>query len=267
MMGNDLDGSLSRRPTSEHDSDPSTLLPETYPSSTGEIDLSVVMPIFNEEHSLASVLEEAVVALSDAPFRYEIVLVDDASTDGSPKILEQWQRRCPEIIRVLRHESNRGIAAACQTLYDAAQGAHVFLNASDGQWKTAECLRLMELRDRYDLIVGIRRQKQYTLWRTLLSRAFNALSWICFAVHTYDAGSIKLFKAEILRIPLISRGVFREAERIIRASRRGYRIGAIPVDHFPRAAGKATGARLSLVIQAVMDLARCWWRIVICRDT
>jgi glycosyltransferase involved in cell wall biosynthesis len=236
------------------------------PRLESQVDLSVVMPVYNEEEALANTLEEAVAALSDAAFCYEIVIVDDASTDDSGQILEQWRRRYPEIIRVVRHESNRGIAAACQTLFREARGVYVFLNASDGQWKTAECLRMMEIRDRYDLVIGVRKQKHYTLWRKAVSGAFNLLPRLCFGVPTYDAGSIKLYKAEVLTIPLISRGVFGEAERIIRAERRGYRVGTIEVDHFSRTGGLATGARLSVVAVAVADLLRCWWRITVCRD-
>ena len=84
-------------------------------------------------------------------------------------------------------------------------------------------------------------------------------------MQTFDAGSIKLLRQDVLRIPLISRGPFREAERIIRATRRGYRVGAIEVEHHNRHGGKATGARPSLVLLSVVDLWRCWWDIVVLR--
>jgi glycosyltransferase involved in cell wall biosynthesis len=234
--------------------------------SSAGIDFSVVIPVYNEEANVAAALEEAVATLSRLPLRSELVVLDDASTDGSGPIIDQWQRRHPEVIRVLRHERNQGIAVTFREAYAAAQGDYVFLNSSDGQWKTAECIRMLDLRDRYDLVIGVRRHKHYTLWRKVVSRLFNLAPQLLFGVKTYDAGSIKLFKAEILQIPLISRGVFSEAERIIRAQRRGFRIGAIEVDHFQRASGRATGARFSLIARAVADVVLCWWRIVICRD-
>ena len=76
------------------------------------------------------------------------------------------------------------------------------------------------------------------------SGTFNLLPLILFGVRTYDAGSIKLFRADVLAIPLISRSPFREAERIIRANRRGYRVGAIEVEHHDRRGGRATGVRV-----------------------
>jgi glycosyltransferase involved in cell wall biosynthesis len=235
--------------------------------AVGTVELSIVMPVYNEERNLPEVLEEAQAALTGVPFSFEVVFVDDASTDGSLAFLESFQRKHTQFpMRILVHEQNRGIAAACNTLFAAARGNYVFLNASDGQCTTAECLRMMNVRDRFDLVVGRRRSKQYTWWRALISRAFNLLPLLLFGTRTYDAGSIKLVKAELLRLPLISRGPFREAERIVRAKRRCYRIGAVTVESHPRRGGKATGARWSLIGQAIVDLVRCWWRIVICRD-
>jgi glycosyltransferase involved in cell wall biosynthesis len=162
---------------------------------------------------------------------------------------------------VLHHQTNRGIMGACQTLYDNARGDYIFINGSDGQWRTAECLRMMELRDRYDLIVGRRRRKQYSWRRLAVSTAFNLLPALLFGVRTYDAGSIKLFRKEVLRIPVLSQGPFREAERIIRAHDQKFRVGVVDVDHFNRHGGKAGGARFGLIAQSVRDLARCWWEM------
>src|SRR5262249_13599351 len=85
--------------------------------------------------------------------------------------------------------------------------------------------------------------------------------WLVFGVHTHDAGSIKLFRRELLRIPLLSRSPFREAERIIRARRLGYRIGVVDVEHHDRRGGRATGARWRRVAQSLRDLARCFWHL------
>jgi glycosyltransferase involved in cell wall biosynthesis len=225
------------------------------------------MPVFNEEQTLPAVLGEAVAVAAVAPYPVEIVLVDDASTDGSLALLHDWQARHPGLaVRILRHDSNRGIAAACATLFAAAQGEYVFLNGADGQCRAAEALRMMELRDQFDLIVGRRRDKHYGGRRALVSAAFNLLPRLFFGVRTYDAGSIKLIRAELLQIPLLSRSPFAEAERIIRAHRRGFRVGAVWVENQPRRGGKGGGARWRLVGKSLRDAWRCWWRIVLCGD-
>ena len=153
----------------------------------------------------------------------------------------------PDTVRVLRNEANAGIIATCERLYASARGRLVFVNSSDGQWKCAEVLPMLAVADRYDLVVGRRRHKRYGLRRQVVSGLFNLLPRLLFGVETHDAGSIKLFRREVLDIPLVSRSPFREAERIIRAYRLGYRIGAVDVEHLDRRGGQATGARWRLI--------------------
>ena len=246
--------------TSAYPTELTTDMPRVAP-----VELSIVMPVYNEEEALPDVLNDALSVVKQADFRIEILLVNDCSTDRSRDILDAYQQREPDSIRVLHHSVNQGIAAACNTLYDNARGEFVFINGGDGQWHCSEALRMMELRDRFDLIVGRRRVKQYDWRRMIVSSAFNALPIALFGVRTYDAGSIKLFRREVLKLPLISEGVFREAERIIRASDLGYKVGVIDVDHFVRHGGKAGGAKFSLIRRSVRDLARCWWNLRVLR--
>lgn len=223
--------------------------------------LSVVMPVHNEEAVLAEVIEEALEALTATGVSHELVLLDDASTDRTASILAEFQSRHPRVLRVLRHEINQGIIATCEDLYAAARGRFVFVNGSDGQWKCAELARMLPLLDRYDLVVGRRRHKRYGLRRRLISGLFNLLPRLLFGVNTHDAGSIKLFRRDVLRIALLSRSPFREAERIIRARRLGYRVGVVDVEHHDRRGGRATGARWRLIAQSLCDLGRCFWEL------
>jgi glycosyltransferase involved in cell wall biosynthesis len=225
------------------------------------VELSIVMPVYNEEQALPGVLDEALDTVATAEFSAEILLVNDASRDRSPQILDDYQHAHPDVIRVIHHPVNRGITGACATLYANARGNYVFINGSDGQWQTAECLRMMELRDRFDLVVGRRRRKRYDWRRLLVSSAFNLAPHVLFGVRTHDAGSIKLFRRDILDIPVLSQGPFLEAERIIRAHDAGFRVGVLDVEHHSRNGGVASGARFSLIRQSVRDLARCWWEL------
>ena len=229
---------------------------------TSAIDLSIVMPVHNEEAVLAEVLAEAMETLARCGLSHELVLVDDASTDRSPAILAEFQARYPETVRVLRNASNAGIIATCDRLYAAARGRLVFVNSSDGQWKCAEVMPMLALSDRHDLVVGRRTHKRYGPWRRIVSGMFNLLPRLLFGVDTHDAGSIKLFRREILDIPLTSRSPFREAERILRAQRLGYRIGSVDVEHLDRRGGQASGARWRLIVQSLADLSRFWWDTV-----
>jgi glycosyltransferase involved in cell wall biosynthesis len=233
----------------------------------GEVWLSVLFPAYNEAGSIRAVVEEADAALRDAGFSYEIVVLDDASTDDTWSILENLSGRFAAL-RLLRHEHNRGIQASLNDLFASARGDWLFHSSCDGQWKTAEVLRMIPLAvDRHTIVVGRRNQKHYGWWRSFVSAMYNILPFVLFGVRTRDAGSIKLFSRHLLdEVRPRTCGVFREGERLIRASRAGYRIAAIDVDCAPRMSGKATGARPALVAGAVRDLIYCWWRLVVCRD-
>lgn len=229
--------------------------------------LSVVFPVYNEEGAVRGVLEEAEAALRDSGFRYEIVACDDGSRDGTKAILLEMAARIPAM-HLLVHERNQGIQATIEDVYTSARGKWMFLNGSDGQWKTAEVLRMLPLAsDPRTIVIGRRKDKHYSWWRSFVSAMYNLLPRVLFGVRTYDAGSIKLMPRSIMEeITPRSAGVFREGERLIRAARAGYRIVVIDVDCAPRRTGTAGGARFVLVAGAARDLLKCWWQLVVCRD-
>jgi glycosyltransferase involved in cell wall biosynthesis len=228
--------------------------------------VTICIPAYNEEKAIAQTIYEAEEALQKGRVSGDLLVLDDHSSDRTWKILQRVQRDLPRL-QLRRHNVNQGIAATFEELYQWAGRELVFLNSADGQWKMSILLDMLPLMDRYDLIVARRRVKYYGRCRRIVSWGFNALPVLLFATHTYDAGSVKLVRRELYDIPLISSGVFAEAERIIRASRLGYRIGFVDVDHLPRRAGKASGARLALVGQSLIDLAKCWIHIALLRRT
>jgi glycosyltransferase involved in cell wall biosynthesis len=203
-------------------------------------------------------------ALKETARPGEILVIDDCSTDRTWEILNQVQQRS-SVLQIRRHSVNRGIASTFTELYRWASHEWVFLNSADGQWKMSSVLELLPMADRYDIVVAQRQVKHYGVSRHLVSWLFNALPRVFFATPTYDAGSIKLVRRAVYDIPIVSSGVFGEAERIIRAKRRGFCVGVRQIEHLPRRSGKASGASLSLTVEAAKDLLRCWFDIVILR--
>ena len=226
--------------------------------------ISVCIPAFNEESTIEQVVLGAIETLDQIAAQSEVLVIDDCSKDRTWEILCAM-RATTRRLRLRRHEINRGIAATFAELYEWASNDLVFLNSADGQWKMNTLLELLPMAEDHDIIVARRRTKCYSLGRHVVSWLFNALPYLLFATQTYDAGSVKLVRRAIYDIPIVSRGVFAEAERIIRAQRLGLRVGVRDVEHFPRTSGKALGAKPSLVLEAIGDLWRCWFDIVILR--
>jgi glycosyltransferase involved in cell wall biosynthesis len=226
--------------------------------------ITICIPAYNEEATIEQVVLDAEAALKESARPGEILVTDDCSTDRTWEILCRVQIK-PSVLQLHRHRVNEGIASTFTELYQWASMELVFLNSADGQWKMTTLLELLPMADQYDIIIARRRVKHYGFSRHVVSWLFNMLPMIFFATPTYDAGSVKLVRRAIYDIPIISTGVFSEAERIIRARRRGFRVGVKDVDHFPRQSGKALGASLSLTVEAMLDLLRCWFHIVILR--
>lgn len=229
--------------------------------------VSVIIPAFNEEKTLRDVVEKAMRALSKACEDHEIVIMDDGSSDATARIADDLAAAHPAIVRSLRHPKNEGIAATFADLQRAATKDFVFDVSGDGQIDPAVFEKIAPLLRTHDIVVCKRTNKGYSPLRTIVSYAYRALPETLFGTRLYDPGCAKCIRRELIhKIPLRSTGVFREAERLIRADRLGYVIGSVDIRAIPRPHGKALGARLPLVVESLKDLAALWLRLIVLRQ-
>jgi len=216
------------------------------------ISLSIVIPLFNEEHSLTKVIEDHVRVLSDlenGPSNWEIICLDDASTDRTWEQLQQCVARYPQM-RLLRHKHNCGITLSFIRLFQEAKGDYIYLTLKRLFDKLKE--------SQVDLVIGVReeRDKVYNWWRKCLSYGFNFIAEYLLGIQTKDANGIKLGKKEIFNFPLRSKSFFSEIERIHLAHKNGYKITYTSVLFLPRSAGKEHGAKFKNVLATFVDLVR-----------
>lgn len=221
--------------------------------------VTLCFPAYNEEATIGSVLLEAHELLSSSDLTdYEILVCNDRSTDRTGEVIAEVKTQIPEL-RVLTHEKNQGIFRTFEDLYAAASKEFVFLNSADRQWDTRILFEMLPLTADYDIIVTRRTNKPYGLARSVVSWGLNVLPQILFGTQTYDAGSVKLTRREIIeRFPLVSTTPFSEAERLIRAARAGYRITEHPVQVAARAHGSTRGVNARVVGKSLVDVARVW---------
>ena len=225
------------------------------------ISLSIVMPAYNEQPHIEAVIREhieAVTRLADSLEDWEIVCLDDGSQDGTAAVIERLSRPTNKI-RLLRHIENKGIYQSQTDLYLNARATHIYSTGSDGQWPASNLLKMFPaLEAGAELVVGVRQNRSaiYNLRRRIVSHAFNLLPKMLFGLGTRDAGSVKLGVREVFTCDVISRSPFAEAERIIRAHKRGFRVEFVPIDFLPRTHGKAKGASLRNVVASLRDCFR-----------
>jgi glycosyltransferase involved in cell wall biosynthesis len=219
------------------------------------MDVSIIVPVFNEAASLAILHQEISAAMSNSGYGWEVVYVDDGSQDESLKVLTELAAAAETHVRVLSFPRNFGQTTAISAGIDHAAGDVIVMIDSDLQNDPADIpAMLAKLAEGYDLVSGWRiRRKDTFLTRTLPSRAANSLiSWVT-GVRLHDYGcSLKAYRREVLT----GFRLYGEMHRFIPvyASSVGAKITEMPVNHRPRQHGKANYG-LERTLKVILDMA------------
>jgi glycosyltransferase involved in cell wall biosynthesis len=225
--------------------------------SSQPIRVSIVIPAYNEDEVIADTVAEAVEVLTDLPGEHEILVCDDGSSDRTWDILRELAETTP-MLRPLQHEVNKGNPVAQRTLVGAARGEFIFHIGADREWRMTEMPRMLAvLESGADIVIGVRRDKQYTLARKVVSSSFNWLVALMWGRHFGDLGSIKMARASLWQsLPFGSTSAFLHAERILIAHSNGARIETIEVDHIARTTGASKFAHPKHAVKAFADLVK-----------
>ena len=200
--------------------------------------ISVVVPVHEEERSVALLQEELAAALDPLGEPWESIFVDDGSADGTFAALTRLHSG-HENVRVVRLRRNFGKAAALQAGFEQARGEVIVTIDGDLQDDPAEIPRLLaKLDEGFDLVSGWKTKRRDPLMRRVLSRLFNAVTGRVsgLRLHDFNCG-LKAYRAEVVR----DGRIYGELHRFIPvlAHYRGYRVGELPVNHRPREHGRS----------------------------
>ena len=200
--------------------------------------ISVIVPLLNEEHSLETLYHEVANALEPLDREFEVVFVDDGSTDGSLSVLSRLHEEVPNVV-VVHLRRNFGKAAALQAGILEARGDLVVTIDADLQDDPAEIPKLLaKLDEGFDLVSGWKARRNDPLLRTQFSRIFNWMTGAISGVHLHDVNcGLKAYRAEVLQ----GMRLYGELHRFIPvlAAYHGYRVAEIPVNHRARSHGRS----------------------------
>jgi glycosyltransferase involved in cell wall biosynthesis len=218
------------------------------------LDLSVVLPIYNEEAPLPSVIPELSNILRNLGRSYEIIAVDDGSTDKSVTVLRELQTQEPNL-RIVQFRRNFGQTPAFQAGFDYARGAVIITMDADGQQDPADISSLLEKMEEgdYDLVSGWRQNRKEPLTRKILSFFGNLVIANTSAINIHDRGcSLKAFRRDLAK----QMHLYGELHRFLpeMANLIGARIGEVPVNDRPRKAGKSKYGAFSRAPRVLLDL-------------
>jgi glycosyltransferase involved in cell wall biosynthesis len=224
-----------------------------YSAEFSIVDLSVIVPIFNEEENIRPLVEGIGAVLAPSSNDYEILLVDDGSHDNSFTILKEMASR-DRRVKVIRLRRNFGQTAAMAAGFNAAMGSIVIPMDGDLQNDPKDIGRLMEkISEGYDVVSGWRRERRDRLFsRRLPSIIANSLISRMTGVHLHDYGcTMKAYRREILE----GINLYGEMHRFVPAlaSQIGARVAEIEVAHHPRRFGRSKYG-ISRTMRVILDL-------------
>ncbi|MCG3172312.1 MAG: Undecaprenyl-phosphate 4-deoxy-4-formamido-L-arabinose transferase [Myxococcota bacterium] len=221
--------------------------------------LSIVIPAYNEEQGLRDIVRETVEAAERAAPEFEIIIVNDGSSDGTGAIADGLAKMDARI-RVVHHERNRGSGMAIRTGAAAARMELVMYVPADGQFELSEIGAYVNAARDADIVIGARMSREdYSAFRLASSRTFIFLCNRLFDQNFRDVNWVHLWRREIFgQISPKSEGVFFLEEVLVRARRKGRRIVEIDSAYHPRRSGKAKGAHPKTIVKTIIEMARLW---------
>ena len=230
--------------------------------SASPVTLSVIFPAFNEEANIRHTVEAARAVLPNLAETWEIILVNDGSRDATTPICDELAEQYPEV-RAIHHTDNRGYGAALKSGILAARYDYIFFTDSDGQFDLQELENLIEWASHYDIVTGYRAKRQDPPHRLINAWGWKTLVRMLLGVKVRDIDcAFKVFQRSVFdRVQIRSVGAMVNTEILAQANAFGMRIHEIKVSHYPRRAGKPSGANLRVIAKAFRELFRLWGQL------
>ena len=221
--------------------------------------LSVVIPVFNEAEIIREVIEEALGVLRGRSIEYEVIAVNDGSSDGTRAVLDEMAGQVPAL-KVKHHGQNQGMGAALRTGLDEARMDLVTWIPGDGQFDLNEVLKGLAKLEEADMVIALRTGVR-TSWRAAITMCFHLMIRLMFRFDAAEMCGIFLLKREILKQSMPeANNVFFTIELPVRVRRRGYRIEQYEVPLRPRLGGVSKVANLRTYISNIVEMTGIWWR-------
>ncbi len=220
-------------------------------------EISVVIPVYNEEENLPVLAEEIRAAMATVGRPYEVVLVDDGSTDTSPAVMARLAREDGRV-RIVRQRRNQGQSAAFDAGFRHARGAIVVTLDADLQNDPADIPRLLERMDGADVVSGVRAKRQDNWVRRVSSKIANRIRNRVTHESVTDVGcTLRAMRIEYLRRIPVFNGMHRFLPTLLRME--GARVTEVPVNHRPRLHGQPKYNIRNRIFRALADLFGVRW--------
>lgn len=226
--------------------------------------LSIFFPVYNEEANIGLVIEDAVQHAQKVAKVWEVIIVDDGSTDATRDIVHTFSLKYPGV-RLVSHRQNKGYGAAVKTGLAACRYDWIFFSDSDAQFHFDELAGFVSHRDQADFVIGYRAKRQDHLMRLIVAQGFlRTWNYLLFGIKVRDIDcAYKLIPRRCLEgLTLTTASAITVTELIYRLIRSGYNYAEVAVTHYPRKYGTQTGNNPKVIIRALRESLSLWWKLV-----
>ena len=237
--------------------------PPTRPS------LTIFFPCFNDSGTIGSLVAEADAVADEYTADYEILVVDDGSTDSSRALLQELRKRFPKL-RVIHHERNRGYGAALRSGFTGATKELVFYTDGDGQYDVFELRRLLHvMQDGIDVVNGYKISRSDPWHRIIIGKMYLRLMRVLFNFHVRDVDcDFRLMRRAVFgTIQLHHASGVVCLELVKKLELAGFRFVDFPVHHYHRVHGRSQFFNLRRLGLTGVNILRLWWELMVRRTT
>lgn len=230
---------------------------KTSVEKTEQIEISVVVPVYSEEENLPILIPRLAEVFKGMGRSFEMIFVDDGSSDGSRRILKEFASQYPSL-RIIGFKENRGLSAALYAGMKEARGNTIVTLDSDLQNDPSDIPRLMGYLDRYDMATGWRHKREDPWLKRISSKMANSIRNRLSGENIQDSAcTLRAFKKECIKnIPAFN-GMHRFLSTL--AKMEGYQIIEVPVSHHPRRFGKSKYNIRNRMWRSFVDLLAVRW--------
>jgi glycosyltransferase involved in cell wall biosynthesis len=226
-------------------------------------ELSIFFPFWNEEANVERVIKNAIPVAESVAQKWEIIMVDDGSSDKTLQIAERLAQKNSHL-RVISHQPNRGYGAALTSGFLNAKYKYIVFTDGDGQFDFSEVTKFIDKIDSSDMVIGFReKRRDHQLFkRLLLMNLLKIGDFILFhfSFKDIDCG-FKMFKKDAVDkiMPLRSEGAMITTEILAKAKRKELKIQEVGVTHYPRKLGHQSGANFPVIVRAILESLILWY--------
>jgi len=228
--------------------------------------LTIFFPAFNDAGTIASMVIAAIGVARELVTDFEVVVVNDGSTDHTGQVLAELVSLYAPALRVIDHEKNRGYGAALRTGFLEASKEWLFYTDGDAQYDPREVRALVAALDPdVDVVNGYKISRNDPLHRVLIGQIYNFTVKLLFRIRLKDVDcDFRLIRASLFeQVPLASSSGTICVEMVKKFQDYGFRFAEVPVHHFHRAYGQSQFFNFRRLVKTAVDLLRLWFELVV----